>query len=43
MATQTLVRLGAALKEMPAAAFDNSSNIRTRRWWEEWLRDKTNT
>jgi tetratricopeptide (TPR) repeat protein len=39
-AQRTLRLIEAALKEMPDSAFDGSSEVRTRRWWEEWVREK---
>jgi RNA polymerase sigma factor (sigma-70 family) len=41
-AKRTLDRIGTALREMPDAGFDNCREINTRRWWEEWLREKRN-
>lgn len=36
-ARQTHGRIAAMVKEMDAAAFDGSSEVRTRHWWEKWL------
>lgn len=30
-----------SLAQMPDDAFDNSAEIRTRRWWEDWMREKS--
>jgi hypothetical protein len=40
-ARQTLDRIRDALQQMQSAAFDNSSEVRTRRWWDDWLREKS--
>ena len=37
---KALVEIRDALKDMPANAFDNTAEVRSRRWWEEWLREK---
>jgi hypothetical protein len=36
-ARTTLDRLATALKEMPAAAFDGTTEAATHVWWENWL------
>jgi Tfp pilus assembly protein PilF len=36
-ARATLERIRAALREMPPGAFDAEPEVRTRRWWDEWL------
>jgi tetratricopeptide (TPR) repeat protein len=40
-ARRTLERLREALAQMPASAFDNSNEVHTRRYWEDFLRDKS--
>ena len=40
-ARRTLERINTALKDMPASAFDNSTEVRTRRWWDDWVREKS--
>jgi len=37
---KALLQIRDALKDMPAGAFDNSAEVRSRRWWEEWVREK---
>jgi Tfp pilus assembly protein PilF len=39
-ARETLERIRTSLKEMPAPVFDGESEIRTRRYWDEWLGQK---
>lgn len=41
LAAQALDGIKESLAQMKDDAFDNTSEIRTRRWWEEWLREKT--
>jgi tetratricopeptide (TPR) repeat protein len=33
----TLERIRTAIKEMPSAAFDGSSDMATKAWWDNWL------
>jgi tetratricopeptide (TPR) repeat protein len=40
-ARRTLDAVREALRQLPDSAFDNTADLRTRRWWEEWLREKT--
>jgi hypothetical protein len=40
-AKKMIERIRAALKELPNSAFDNSMDMRTRRWWDDWLREKS--
>lgn len=40
-AKRVLEQMRQSLQDMPGAAFDTSSDIRTRRWWEDWLREKS--
>jgi tetratricopeptide (TPR) repeat protein len=40
-ARRALDQIRQSLRDMPATAFDNSNEWRSRRWWEEWLREKS--
>jgi tetratricopeptide (TPR) repeat protein len=40
-AKATLDRIRLSLQAMPNTAFDNSSEPRTRRWWENWLAENS--
>ncbi|MBL8799613.1 MAG: hypothetical protein JNM56_37365 [Planctomycetia bacterium] len=40
-ARRLIERIRAALKELPSSAFDNNGDLRTRRWWDDWLREKS--
>ena len=39
-ARATLERIRVTLREMPASAFDESTDIRSRRWWENWVLER---
>jgi tetratricopeptide (TPR) repeat protein len=41
LARKALDGIKESLAQMPDDAFDNNTEIRTRRWWEEWARDKS--
>jgi tetratricopeptide (TPR) repeat protein len=40
-AKRVLEQMRQSLQQMPASAFDNSTEVRRRRWWDDWLREKS--
>jgi hypothetical protein len=40
-AKRVLEQMQQSLQQMPLTAFDNTTEVRRRRWWDDWLREKS--